>query len=182
MENEAELIAKVQSGDHEALVQFVRRYEPLIRSRFHEQFATTPTKTIFTTSDFFRTVLRRIDSVLSVRGSASRLASPINILERIMVAAATDYKKNLRSSKGKSPMPHWWDVKSLPPGAQPPTAELDAFAATLDQTDSKIFEMRKVGKPHRDVAEALGMSVAAVRMRWHRIMNKFREVAPPGQI
>lgn len=180
MESESELIAKVQAGDREALAQFVKRYEPVIRARFREQFATTPNRTMFNTSAFFATVLRRIDSVLAVRGSVSRLGSPASILERIMVAAAADYKKALRANKGKQPMPHWWDVKSLPEGASPPTGSLDAFAATLDKTDSEILKMRSTGVQHRVVASALGMSVAAVRMRWHRIMNKIREQGPSG--
>ncbi len=182
MENESELIAKVQAGDRDALVQFVRRYEPLIRARFREQFATTPNRTMFNTSDFFATVLRRIDSVLTVRGSVTRLGSPINILERIMIAAASDYKRTLRAGKGKQPPPHWWDVKSLPGNTNPPTAAIEAFAATLDKTDSEILKLRTGGAQHRVVANALGMSVAAVRMRWHRIMNKFRDTVPPDQV
>lgn len=176
MEPESDLIARVQAGDRGAIEEFVRRYEPLIRARFREQFAATPNRSMYSTSKFFDTVLRRVGSVLSVRGSVSRLGSPTTVLEKIIAAAASDYKRSMRIGRTRNQAPYYWDVKSLPPNSDTSPAALSALSANLDKTDIEILRMRMSGTQHRDVASAVGMSIAAVRMRWHRIMNKFRQL------
>jgi len=105
------------------------------------------------------------------------------MLGRIMLAAASDYS---RSQSAEAPLPvrsndrpraermtpiphdqpeHVWDL--VPAGVP---------QATLDATDNQIARLRAQGYEHRAVADALGMTVAAVRMRWHRICSRVRQV------
>ncbi len=179
MDLEAQLIARVQSGDREALAQFVQRFEPLIRARFQEQFAAIPQHAIFDSSDFFATVMRRVDSMLANRASATSHVSPLDVLERIMIDAAADYARSLKSGKAAPHAPFSValpnEVGVGPRRLQPTAAQWQAIAASLDATDSEILRLRANGAEHRIVASALGMSVAAVRMRWHRIVSKFRD-------
>jgi len=174
MELETRLIARVRSGDRDALAEFVRRYEPLIRARFREQFASD-SRGIFDTSDFFATVSRRADAVLGNGGAGGGMESPGELLGRIMRAAASDYARSLRAERLTNSENH--PARSV---SDPVLSEMDdekSVVARLDATDGQIFRLRALGAEHGIVGDTLGMTEGAVRMRWHRILGKLQRLA-----
>jgi DNA-directed RNA polymerase specialized sigma24 family protein len=171
------LIARIRTGDRDALAEFVHGYEPLIRARFREQFASH-SRELFDTSDFFATVLRRVDA-LQAGGVTFATQPPAEMLRRIMLDAAADYSRALRSP-GHEASDHIAYPRTPHPVAVPDTHDdtqmRDAVVARLGGVDGQIFRLRTEGAEHRIVASALGMSEAAVRMRWHRILTRIREM------
>jgi hypothetical protein len=180
MELESSLVTRIRSGDRDALAEFVRRHEPMIRARFHEQFALR-SRELFDTSDFFATVLRRVDALQVSNGPNSHGELPGEMLRRIMLDAAADYTRTLRAEsttvRGRrlyiSPQGR---VKMGELDSRDRSHEWDTVVANLGATDGQILRLRAEGAEHRIVANALGMSEPAVRMRWHRIVTKVRDI------
>lgn len=174
MELETLLVGRVRAGDREALAEFVRRYEPLIRARFREQFATSP-RGVFDTSDFFATVSRRADAVMGKGAAEGGNESPGELLGRIMRAAASDYARSLeaerRAHRNRIPA----EIGSEPTR----TVDRDekSVVSRLDATDGQIFRLRALGAEHGVVGQALGMTESAVRMRWSRILGRLQRLA-----
>lgn len=174
MELETLLVGRVRSGDREALAEFVRRYEPLIRARFREQFASS-SRGIFDSSDFFATVSRRADAVMGQGAPAGGTESPGEMLGRIMRAAASDYARSLQAERqayrGRLPS----RVGSEPAHANEPDER--SVVSALDATDGQIFRLRALGAQHGVVGHTLGMTESAVRMRWSRILGRLQRLA-----
>ena len=171
MESSSELIAQVRRGQRESLAAFVARHEGLIRARFREQFASAPTD-LFDSSDFFVTILRRFDTAI---GSDQTSSADVltQVLARIMSGAASDYLRVLQAEQrlGGAGWPRLVETTEARAGADLPSL------STLDETDNQILRLRAQGSQHEVVADALGMSAAAVRMRWHRICTRLRKLA-----
>lgn len=174
MELEARLIARVRSGDREALAEFVRRYEPLIRARFREQFASS-SRGIFDTSDFFATVFRRVDAVLGHGAPAGGTESPGEMLGRIMRGAAADYARSLQAERLAYRGRHESGVGIDRTHSQEQVGA--SVVSRLDATDGQIFRLRALGAEHAVVGETLGMTESAARMRWHRILGRLQRLA-----
>ncbi|MGH7244415.1 MAG: RNA polymerase sigma factor [Phycisphaerales bacterium] len=172
MELEARLIARVRSGDRDALAEFVRRYEPLIRARFREQFAGS-SRGAFDTSDFFATVSRRADAALG-NGAECGKESPGELLGRIIRDAALDCARAWHAEH-RAQRAHRW----RPPAAAglewtPADDDEQSVVSRLDATDGQIFRLRALGAEHGVVGHTLGMTESAVRMRWHRIIGRLQ--------
>jgi len=174
MELETLLVGRVRSGDREALAEFVRRYEPLIRARFREQFASSPRR-LFDSSDFFATVSRRADAAMGKVAPAGHSESPGEMLGRIMRAAASDYARSLQAES----LAYRGRV-ATGVGAEPTHAgEKDerSIVSGLDAIDRQIFRLRAIGAQHGVVGNTLGMTESAVRMRWSRILGRLQRLA-----
>ena len=183
METDDRLISRVRSGDRQALALFVQHHEAMIRARFRDQFASRQAR-LFDSSDFFATVFRRIDGLFASfgRGKVQNTDSLTQTLERIMLEAMADFSRAAAADHAQglsfaSPVAD--DRPDADPRAAPLTnaLRLAGAAAGLEPTDCQILRLRADGSGHQAIACALGMSVAAVRMRWHRISSKLRESA-----
>ena len=184
MQPEEQLISRVWAGDREALAEFVGRHEALIRARFRERFAAGELS-LYDSSDFFATVLRRFDGLLAFRaGGVTHNADALHqTLDRIMRDAAADYSRSVLAQRpSPESMAATVPVDAVGRGRSSATSGQErlgeilglAGAAGLEPTDCEILRLRADGSRHQAIAGALGMSVAAVRMRWHRIAAKLR--------
>lgn len=178
MRLDSELVSRVRGGDREALAQFILQHEHLIRARFRDGLASAGSR-LNDTSDFVATIARRFLGVFSC-SIASRLAdadSLAHTLQRIMIEAAKDYTRTASAERqnGRGGLAVQAEVKSRE--AAPITTGPELLAetdASLAPVDRQILRLRAEGSQHRTIADALGMSVAAVRMRWSRITSKLK--------
>src|SRR5262249_45269136 len=155
-------------------------------------FASSP-RGAFDTSDFFATVIRRVDAVLGHRvqdagshGAPGRgvggMESPAGILGRIMRDAAADYARSVHAERrvgggggggGVPARAGFGSVGELDEGLVSGSV-VRAVVSKLDATDGQIFRLRALGVEHGVVGDTLGMTEGAVRMRWHRIVDRLQ--------
>jgi len=175
-DNEAALLRLAESGDRDAMARLVRLWDPLIRARFRAAFEQNR-RGIFDSSDFFATMLRRIDAFAS-SGAKSTLHGDVrDRLHEIMLEALREYADTIGRESGPPP---------IDPEPGPTTDRNEHDEATrrflsavshLDTTDRAIVNLRARGLTHSAIAWSLGLRVPTVRMRWVRLRQQLRAAA-----
>lgn len=158
----------------EALASFVQAHREQIKASFRARFAAGPVR-FYDSSDFFATVSRRAD-LLTCRLDAVACPDIRRMLRLIMLEALQDVahaalqerrlKRDLAAGRPR-PEPHADDR----PG------DRDAGLLrrlNLSGDELHIARLRASGFEHATIASTLGISVAAVRMRWHRLLERLR--------
>jgi DNA-binding NarL/FixJ family response regulator len=166
-----DLIKRVRAGDREALALFVQRHESEIRARFRQHFELGAAR-LFDSSDFFATVLRRSDALAAEQRADADLE---HALRRIMTQAIEEYARFQAEDEAVRRASSRMDAREAP--STTPGDEDQSWLGALDETDRHIVRLRAGGLPHKTIADLLGMSAAAVRMRWHRTTVALRTSA-----
>ncbi|USN99253.1 MAG: hypothetical protein H6810_00830 [Phycisphaeraceae bacterium] len=168
---EAELLARAEAGDREAVAALVRLHEPLIRARFRASFERQE-RSLFDSSDFMATMLRRMDWLVST-GALGGDALDLRLkLHEIMLDAIGEYARALGHERELTE-----DI--FAPAAEGECDERGVVAQAvkgLDVTDRVIVFLRARGLKHKVIASALGLRTPAVRMRWIRLQEQLRSV------
>ena len=168
--NEAALLKRAETGDREAVAALVSLYEPMIRTRFRVSFDQH--RSLFDSSDFLATILRRMDWLVST-GALGHDALEIRLsLHRIMLDAITEYASALEEE-------HEFTKDLLPPlieAEQADAAEVAHAVEGLDLTDRVIVFLRTRGLKYKVIASVLGLRAPTVRMRWVRLREHLRSV------
>ncbi len=169
-QTEAALLKRAETGDREAVAALVTLYEPMIRTRFRVSFDQK--RSLFDSSDFLATVLRRMDW-LATTGALGHDALEIRLaLHRIMLDAITEYAAALGEERELTEdlLPPRFEEEHADP------AEVAHAVEGLDLTDRVIVFLRARGLKHKVIAAALGLRTPAVRMRWVRLREHLRSV------
>jgi len=168
--------------DHrEALAAFVREHEPLIRARFRDALEGGAGG-LFDSSDFFATVLRRVDAAASSPVTTRPAIDAVQpLLQRIMAEAIADY---LRSEAAEPLLIGLGGAEPASDDTSDSThrPSLSALLSRLSPTDQQIVRLRATGLRFAAIGEALGLSAAATRMRWHRLASRLRPQLPVGRV
>ena len=166
-----DLIERIRAGDREALALFVQRHEHEIRARFRQHFELGAS-TLFDSSDFFATILRRSDALAGSPGDDADLQ---RALHAIMIDALDEYARF--KAEDDAARQAWSGLRLRDQGREPAGDESPRWIGSLDETDRQIARLRAGGMPHKTIADLLGMSAATVRMRWHRATAALRSAA-----
>ena len=167
--SEQQLLNRAGTGDREAIADLVRHYEPLIRARFRASFEQQ--QSMFDSSDFFATMLRRVDEIASCGGVDGLSMDIKRTLHRIMLDAISDYARTLSHEHEAADRPL---VQVTTQRIRDDDASVVAAVNHLDVTDRLIVRLRLNGLKHRAIAGALGLQTPAVRMRWIRLREELR--------
>lgn len=181
-----ELVARVQSGDRGAAVQFMQRFGERIRCRVRAQLGRSMRR-LFDSQDILSTVARRLDELVcsgSVR--ATNEDQLLGLLMRITSNAVVDKSrlvKRLREIENEDRVVArvFEDAFERFAHENPDGSGVieRAFAATEDPLDRTILSMWLNGCEHASIAATTHLSVEAVRFRWHRIRGRLRELLAP---
>lgn len=163
-------------GDRQALAEFVREHEPLIRARFRAAIESG-SRGMFDSSDFFVSVARRADALM-LQNMGKMPDDPGDgpdiraMLREVLLSAAEDYARAVddddRVAAGAETGALPGSMKSLGTSSEAMTAAL----ACADDVDRQIARLRAEGWKHGAIAPALGLSEPAIRMRWHRVVQR----------
>ena len=164
--------------DREALASFVHAHRAQIKEAFRARFAAGDLG-FYDSSDFFATVLRRADHLTCRLDTASHDIR--RMLREIMLEALSDcaraarrerrfYRECRRSRLGRA--------SQLSPAPRDPEHECEEVDRLhLSAEEMELVRLRASGMQHTKVAVAFGVSAAAIRMRWVRLVGKARASA-----
>jgi len=164
------------------LAEFVRRHEDLIRARFRSSLEDDPSS-LFDSSDFFATVLRRVDAVAGARWEETGRAAPASlILHRILLDAIAEYARSRAADRDLAALRESAPAFSAEPTPDDSPSLPASVLEGLAPVDQQIARLRVNGLRHEAIGCALGLSTAATRMRWHRIAAFLRPRLAVGRV
>ncbi len=175
MVNESELITAAQSGDRDAFDELVRRtyldlFTLAVRLTGNEEDARDVVQDAY---------LRAWRGIGSFRGDAQLSTW----LYRITANCASSHLTRRRRLRTE-PLVAAYEPAELRHDAQPAamaetTLDLERIAAAVDELPPKlrsVVVLRDVyGLPHDAIAEELGISVSAAKVRLHRARKRLRD-------
>lgn len=175
----SELIALIRSGDREAAAEILTRYRPLIRQRCRAQIGAA-LNSVTDSEDLWSTVARRVDTAI-VRGATSFKTESAfwAFVSKLIRNAVIDRSRVLarlnRVADDDAPfaailrerLEH--ELDALDSGVL--AAAIDAIESSRDR---EILTQWLCERTHGQIAESLGMTEAAVRVRWHEIRQRLR--------
>lgn len=164
-------------GRRERVAEFIHAHRDLIKEGFRAQIVSRD-RSFYDSSDFFSTVQRRADRLASL-GDDESSRDILRTLHEIMLEALADHARQLlrdrtlRRSLAEDAAHA--DGTSSPLRTPAERRGLKALHLTAEELD--LARLRASGLLHRQVAAALGVSAAVVRMRWQRLVGKARQEA-----
>lgn len=164
-------------AEREALALFIHTYRAQIKEAFRARFAAGGLG-YYDSSDFFATVLRRADQLSAALGALAshdvrRMLREI-VLEALSDCARSAVHERRLERDLRVPKRAWTErLTDAGPGTGAPQREdLDRLHLSRDEMD--LARLRAGGMQHAKVALSLGVSPAAIRMRWVRLVDKAR--------
>ncbi|MCC7390648.1 MAG: hypothetical protein IT431_18015 [Phycisphaerales bacterium] len=164
------------------VADFVHAHRDVIKESFRARLASLD-RSYYDSSDFFSTVQRRVDLIASFEGLQDA-ADVQRLLHDIMIEALTDHARaTMRDRRLRRELTRDAQLQaepSTPPALEPPE-ESRLGKLHFSAEELNLARLRASGMLHRQVAQALGLSTAAARTRWQRLVGKAREVwGQPG--
>lgn len=171
------LIAKMQAGDRLASAHFVTRFGPLIRRRYRHKLGRKSSR-LFDSQDLLSTVARRLD-VFVLKGQFKAGTEP-QLWALLGVIAEHAVADKLRSLAKLERAEHDASHEARGGGSDPSTLYLsecvgDVIKNLVDEADRQLLMLWMLGVNHRVIAEQLGLTEGAVRVRWHRLRATLRD-------
>jgi len=170
----------MKTGDREAVGEFVLRYGDLIRLRIRDKLGPQ-LRRVLDSEDVLSTVTRRLDGLVRNRairaGSNAELWSLVAAIANHAVAESARSAKREKTSLEAAPRDPETDTPN--PGFAPDAEDsaLTGIVGSLqDETDRRILWLRLHDHAHEQIADEIGSTPSAVRMRWSRIRKLLREV------
>ena len=173
------------------LASLLRAAEPILRTRIRQRRLVRSAQ--WDTSDAFASVVRRIfvvERTAGVRmldlGHSSPTLSPVRtsrfwaLLESILRGVLADFARksarDRRVMRAAEVAAAYRQHDEMSSGGD--ALEIEAILASADETDRQILELRLRGVEWVAVQAATGLSAAACRQRWSRLI---RRMQPPQQ-
>ncbi len=154
------------------VADFIHAHRDLIKEGFRARIISGD-RGFYDSSDFFSTVQRRADRLASLEDDESS-RDILRMLHEIMLEALSDHAREMVRDRAVR--------ESLAEDAtradetifqtRAPAGERSLKALHLNAEELDLARLRAGGLLHRQVAAALGVSAAVVRMRWQRLVGK----------
>ncbi len=162
-------------GTREEMAAFLFANKDLIKRRFRTQLENEP-GSLYGSSDFFASMLRRMDGRLASGAIDTDVAT---FLQGLYLETLLDYARAHRSDRTRSSGAQSLaqDEQILVVEQAPPSDEDRGeytFTSGLSEQDEQLVRLRAAGQSHQAIASALGLSPAAVRQRWSRLLRTER--------
>jgi DNA-directed RNA polymerase specialized sigma24 family protein len=176
-----DILARMRTGDREAVGEFVTRYGDLIRLRIRDKLGPR-LRRILDSEDVLSTVTRRLDGLVRDRairaGSNAELWSLVAAIANHAVAESARSAKREQNTLESAPRDSESEEAAQPTYAHATEdSALTGIVGTLqDETDRRILWGRLHDHAHEQIAEEIGSTPSAVRMRWSRIRKLLRDV------
>lgn len=169
---DGEIVRQVLAGDERAYARLVRRYKDVL-FRYAERMTGRPDDAADIVQQTFIKGYRRLDSCQPDRVGGW--------LFRITVNLCKDHLKSRRRRDVSLDAPEALAVARQEPGEGAERAEIreEIFAALqqLSPEQREAFVLKHVeGWSYEDMAERLGVSVSALKMRVHRARDELQEL------
>lgn len=170
------LISQMQAGDRLASAHFVTRFGALIRRRYRHKLGRKSAR-LFDSQDLLSTVARRLDVFVLKRqfkaGTEPQLWALLGVIAEHAVADKLRSLAKLERAENDA------TIERRVSGSDPSTLYLnesvsDAIRKLSDETDRQLLMLWMLGVNHRIIAEQLGLTEGAVRVRWHRLRATLR--------
>jgi DNA-directed RNA polymerase specialized sigma24 family protein len=170
----AALLARISEGDRDAAAVVVERYGPRIQR--HVRLRLSPSmRRVFDSLDVMSSMARRFDA--AVMQGQVRVESEEDLFRYLRVVAqhaAIDHARVSERLRRTDTAGSGEGVESL--GAELGMDELAGILADIPDADDRFIVCSWLsGRSHSVTAEALGMTAAAVRMRFSRCLAALRE-------
>jgi RNA polymerase sigma factor (sigma-70 family) len=174
-----ELLGRIRGGDREAVAEFIRGHEPLIRRRFRHKMGAA-LRRVVDSEDLVSTLSRRLDAYMAMgRLSATTPDQLWALVLRIAERSIFDKLRELQRSPGPGGGVVAETVASperLGELVDEPGGEWTAedIMGLIPVGDREIARGWLKGLDYRSIGEQVGMSADRVRQRWHRIKLDLR--------
>lgn len=176
----AALLERIRSGDRDAAAEMIERYKPLIRQRCRSRIKPR-LRSVTDSEDLWSTVARRFD-VMMIRGGLvldSERAFWVllgTLIDHAVVDRARVLKRLERVASEDEPFAVAMRTR-LEHDTSTAGSELllEAMNQLPRQSDRDILTLWLFDHSHRQIADALGSTESAVRMRWHEIRGILRQ-------
>ena len=158
------------------VADFVHAHREDIKGSFRARISSLD-RSYYDSSDFFSTVQRRVDLIASFEG-VQDAGDVQRLLHDIMIEALTDHARaTLRDRRLRRELTRDAQLEAEPftPPALEPPEESRLGKLHFSAEELNLARLRASGMLHRQVAQALGVSTAAARTRWLRLVGKARE-------
>ncbi|MDQ7014690.1 MAG: hypothetical protein Q9O74_12475 [Planctomycetota bacterium] len=154
------------------VADFIHAHRDLIKEGFRTRI-TSGDRGFYDSSDFFSTVQRRADRLASL-GDDESSRDILRTLHEIMLEALSDHAREMVRDRAVRESLAEDATRADQAAFQPqiPDGEPGLKALHLSAEELDLARLRAGGLLHRQVAAALGVSAAAVRMRWQRLVGK----------
>ncbi len=165
-----DLLAKALGGDRDAVASFLCRNAARIKRRYRARLRG-PVRRLIDADDIFSAIAQRLDAyVLSGRFAVESEAQLWALIFRIGDRAVSRHAKQsgrLRSPESPNgPHPH----RHGAPSERPDLTFVGMLREVHRAEDRELLRLRLVGVPYAVIAPRLGVSPAAARKRWQRLI------------
>jgi len=175
-----ELLGRIRARDREAIAEFIRNHEPLIRRRFRHKMGAA-LRRVVDSEDLVSTLSRRLDAYMAMGHLSATTQDQLwALVLRVAERSIVDKLRELQRSPGPG------GGLFLETAASPERlGELVAAAGSgwtaedimrlIPECDREIARGWLKGLDYRSIGAPLGMSADTVRQRWHRIKLELRK-------
>jgi RNA polymerase sigma-70 factor (ECF subfamily) len=173
------LIRRVRGGEPDAVAELFRRYEPEVRRAVHMRLTDPGLRRILDSVDVCQSVFAAF--YVHLAGGALELNEPadlVRLLVRMARNRVVDHYRRLCGPRRGQGLPHDGDeaLDTVPDGAPGPVEAvasrdlLQQVYAHLSPGDRYLAQQRAVDRPWADLAQELGETPDALRMRLRRAL------------
>jgi RNA polymerase sigma factor (sigma-70 family) len=176
-----ELLGRIRAGDREAVAEFIRGHEPLIRRRFRHKLGAA-LRRVVDSEEMVSTLSRRLDAYMAMgRLSATTQEQLWALVSRIAERSVFDKLRQLQRSPPPAPPSEETVDEQIALDRRDELAmnlhtgkSVDEILRLIPEQDREIAAGWVRGLDFRTIGQQAGMSPEAVRQRWHRIKLELR--------
>ena len=161
-------VARAQAGDEAARNRLIAAVTAPVRAFFRSRIGASAE-----VDDLVQNTLVRVHRGLGALENPARLKA---FAMKAALFELQDFYRGRYSSREALFNPDLPTPGSVAPDDVALSMDLDAALAALTEHARTILEMRELGYPYVEIAEALGTTEAAVKMQVKRAFAKLREI------
>jgi DNA-directed RNA polymerase specialized sigma24 family protein len=170
----AALLWAMRSGDRDAAAAFITRYGPRLRRRVRGKLSRAMRR-VLDSQDILSTVGRRLDGYVRTGSLAAQSVGELwslvlTMAEHAVVDRALEVQRQWRATR-EMPLER---TSGHDRTAASPLPLDRAMETVTDEKNRQILSLWLDGSSHGLIAARLGLSHAAVRQRWHRMVSDLR--------
>jgi RNA polymerase sigma-70 factor, ECF subfamily len=177
------LLMRMRAGDRAAAAEFLDRYGTRIRRRIRGKLGPAMRR-LFDSQEIMSTLGRRLDAFVRTHqlsaSSEPQLWSLVftiadhALAEKARVFQALQRVEGEDSVFAQRVLGRLREAEERYPDG--PEIEIDRVLRSLDDPeDRQVLSLWLLGSQQRQIAEAMGLSLQAVRWRWERVRGRVRE-------
>lgn len=174
------LLGRVREGDRNAAGALFERYRPLIRQRCRAKIRPS-LRGVTDSEDLWSTVARRFDAIMAKGGPSVESERAFwvlvgTLIEHAVVDRVRVLRRLERVNGEDEPFAATLRERLQHREVSQEGAVLDeAFHALTQPVDRDILTLWLFEHSHKEIAQAVGMTEVAVRVRWHKIRGLLRD-------